>query len=202
MATRLFLVRHGQSVFNQEGRSQGWLDSPLTDRGKAEALVVRKWFEDHHLHFACGYSSDLSRAKETLALIDAGQFPMQERKDLREMSLGKMDGQKGFHLDPAVWNQQAKLYGGETFEQAAQRAILALYQIAKTHPGQNVLVISHGMILNLLMDGLPAVSAAWHDPDQLENGMVLELIFTAGKLWLSRIDTPVSDFVAKHNAEQ
>lgn len=202
MATRLFVVRHGQSVLNQEGRSQGWLDSPLTDRGKAEALVVKQWFADHHLQFAAGYSSDLSRANETLDLICDGQFPVQEVKALREMSLGQMDGQKDFHLDPAVWNTQAKLYGAETFEQAAQRAIQALYQIARTHPGQNVLVVSHGMILNLLMDCLPPLWAGWQDVDQLENGMVLELVFTGGKLLLSRIDTPVSAFLAKYNAEQ
>ncbi|WP_323090660.1 histidine phosphatase family protein [Allobaculum sp. JKK-2023] len=202
MSVRLFVVRHGQTVMNQEKRSQGWLDSPLTERGKVEALIVRNWLKDRHLQFAHGYSSDLGRARQTLGLLVQGEFPTNEEAGLREMTLGKMDGVQGFVLDPAKWNQQAKEYGGESFEHAAGRAIASLYAIARVNSGQNVLVVTHGMVINLLMETLPPIQAVWKDTDRLENGMILELVYTCGQLWLSGVHLPVSEYLEKHNLEE
>ncbi len=202
MSVRLFVVRHGQTVMNQKGKSQGWLDSPLTERGKAEALIVRDWLENRHLQFAYGYSSDLGRARQTLDLLVHGEFPTEEKAGLREMTLGKMDGIQGFVLDPAKWNQQAIEYGGETFQHAASRAIASLYAIARVNSGQNVLVVTHGMIINLLMEVLPPIQATWKDADRLENGMILELIYSCGQLWLSGVHLPVSEYLEKHNLEE
>lgn len=201
MSVRLFVVRHGQTVMNQEGRNQGWLDSPLTERGKAEALIVRDWLKDHQLQFAHGYSSDLGRAKQTLDLLVQNEFPTDCEAGLREMTLGKMDGVQGFVLDPSKWNQQAIEYGGETFEHTAGRAIASLYAIARANSGQNVLVVTHGMVINLLMEALPPVQATWRDVARLENGMILELIYTCGQLWLSDVHLPVSEYLEKHNSE-
>lgn len=49
MATKLYLMRHGQTRFNQQGRIQGACDSPLTDLGKEQALAAHQYFQNRGL---------------------------------------------------------------------------------------------------------------------------------------------------------
>ena len=48
--TRLYLMRHGQTLFNTLNRIQGWCDSPLTEKGRDQARQVRAYFEKHDIH--------------------------------------------------------------------------------------------------------------------------------------------------------
>ena len=48
--TRLYLMRHGQTLFNTLNRIQGWCDSPLTEKGREQARQVRAYFEKHDIH--------------------------------------------------------------------------------------------------------------------------------------------------------
>ena len=65
--TQFFLVRHGETLWNLEGKIQGHLDSPLTKTGiaQAESLAVHL----NSQNFAALYSSDLGRAYETARCI-------------------------------------------------------------------------------------------------------------------------------------
>lgn len=49
--TRLYLMRHGQTLFNTLNRIQGWCDSPLTEKGREQARQVRAYFEKHDMTF-------------------------------------------------------------------------------------------------------------------------------------------------------
>src|SRR5438477_11949696 len=71
----LVLVRHGQSLWNLENRFTGWVDVPLTDTGRAEARRAGELLRD--LRFDVAYTSVLSRAQDTLAIIleTIGQKP-------------------------------------------------------------------------------------------------------------------------------
>src|SRR6266404_5110649 len=64
---KLVLVRHGQSLWNLEDRFTGWVDVPLTDKGRDEARNAGKRLKD--VRFDVAYTSVLSRAQETLDLI-------------------------------------------------------------------------------------------------------------------------------------
>lgn len=51
MKKTLYLMRHGQTLFNLQHKIQGWCDSPLTELGIKQAKVAGKWFKDHDITF-------------------------------------------------------------------------------------------------------------------------------------------------------
>lgn len=67
MVQTLYLMRHGQTLFNQQGKMQGWCDSPLTELGKQQAKAAAEYFNDIPLGSA--YSSTSERTSDTLELI-------------------------------------------------------------------------------------------------------------------------------------
>src|SRR5690242_596043 len=89
--SRLLLVRHGESTWNADGRIQGQLDPPLSERGVAQAREVAERFAGHRL--AGLYSSDLARTWQTAVAIGAvvGIDPVPE-PGLREIALGEWEG--------------------------------------------------------------------------------------------------------------
>ncbi|WP_241209292.1 phosphoglycerate mutase family protein, partial [Streptococcus sp. DD11] len=64
----LYLMRHGQTFFNQEGLVQGACDSPLTELGAEQAQQARTYFEQAGIRFGRLYSSTQERACDTLEL--------------------------------------------------------------------------------------------------------------------------------------
>ncbi len=66
----LVLVRHGQSTWNSEGRFTGWMDVPLTERGREEARAAGVLLRENGFDFRLAYTSKLSRAIETLHLLE------------------------------------------------------------------------------------------------------------------------------------
>lgn len=67
MATEVYLVRHGETMFNQLNKVQGWADSPLTVKGINDLKVTAANLSQ--VHFDKMYSSDLKRAIDTVHLI-------------------------------------------------------------------------------------------------------------------------------------
>ena len=66
---KLVLVRHGQSIYNLENKFTGWKDIDLTQQGIDEAIQAGKVLKKYKFKFDIAYTSDLTRAKETLNLI-------------------------------------------------------------------------------------------------------------------------------------
>src|SRR4051812_38390170 len=85
---RLFLVRHGESTYNAEGRLQGQADPPLTPRGRAEAEALARALDG--MAPVRVISSDLVRARETAALLGHPEAPTDPR--LREIDVGEWAG--------------------------------------------------------------------------------------------------------------
>ena len=69
MKKTLYLMRHGQTLFNLQHKIQGWCDSPLTELGIKQAKVAGKWFKDHDITFDHAYSSTSERCCDTLEII-------------------------------------------------------------------------------------------------------------------------------------
>lgn len=90
----LYMVRHGQTIYNKTGYVQGWKDSPLTDEGRKVAVNCGRGLQD--IEFGAVYASDLKRAADTAQIIldeNLHDVPtLQERKALREISFGHFDG--------------------------------------------------------------------------------------------------------------
>ena len=87
----LYLVRHGQTELNVQNILQGWQDSPLTERGREQALATRAAFEARGISFDHAYSSPLGRARHTAELIVGEDLPIEPVDDLREWRLGTLE---------------------------------------------------------------------------------------------------------------
>jgi probable phosphoglycerate mutase len=155
----IWLIRHGQTDWNQEGRYQGQTDIPLNNNGIQQAQELALKLEG--LHFASIYSSDLQRALTTAQII-AGRLglPLMIDPRLREIHQGQWEGMlfsevaRRFpreialrHIDPL----SARPPGGESVQEVAQRVAAAANDIAQKHPGQRVIIASHGLAIATLL---------------------------------------------------
>lgn len=153
----LVLIRHGQSLWNAENRFTGWVDVPLTDKGREEARRAARHLEG--LKFDVAYTSALSRAQETLALIlqELGltKLPVIRDQALNERHYGDLQGLNKAETAQRYGDEQVKLWrrsysvvppNGESLELTARR-VLPFYDRAiagDLRQGKNVLVVAHG----------------------------------------------------------
>jgi probable phosphoglycerate mutase len=154
--TQVIIVRHGQTQWNQRGIRQGHLDSDLTTKGiaQAKALGIRLARE----HFTMLYSSDLGRAVHTARIIAAstGHEIMTDAR-LRERHLGIFQGLDGAEIK-AKYPEEYRLHRtvgpdyvipeGESVRQQVARNVAYLTEIATTHGGQTIVVVTHGGVLS------------------------------------------------------
>jgi probable phosphoglycerate mutase len=145
--TTILLARHGETDWNRDQRWQGHADRELTELGQAQALALAERLDAFPI--AAIYSSDLARARETARAVAARRgIDVVERIDLREVDCGSWSGARHADLDPeevARWPSGGRGWsGGESYEEMAARMVRALGDVASGHPGEHVLVVSHG----------------------------------------------------------
>lgn len=154
-----YLVRHGRTVWNEQGLLQGQGDSPLIAEGIEGAMKTGEHLAN--VPFVAAYSSVLKRAIDTTQyIIGERNIPFFQHKGLNEHFFGSWEGVlvdsirqseefQQMTKDPA--NYQAKSNGGETFAELADRAMQAVYDIINVHNEGNILLVSHGHTLRLLL---------------------------------------------------
>ena len=168
--TILLLARHGETEWNREERYQGHADPPLNDTGRAQAEELAERLAAEPI--VAVYSSDLRRAAETAAIVGARLgLPVAQKAGLREIEVGSWQGLTKAEIDGRPWD-------GETYEHHAERVTRALRDIAARHPGQTVLVVSHGGSLRrvqeaVLGEPLPVVEHCTVWTCSLEDGVLL-----------------------------
>jgi broad specificity phosphatase PhoE len=151
---RILLARHGETVYNVEGRWQGQSDSPLTERGRAQARELARALSAETI--AAVYSSDLGRASSTAAEV-AGMHGLEVVSDerLREIHVGEWTGLGRAEIETAfpgglrAWATRPSQYvlpGGEAIQSAQRRALAFFNERMRFHHGETVVVISHGAI--------------------------------------------------------
>ena len=144
--TTLLLARHGETDWNRELRIQGSSDIELNDLGRAQAHALAQELE--HVDLDAIYASDLSRARATAEAVAATHgLDVTLDSRLRERSFGSWEGLT--REDVAALPDGAQ-HDGESDDQVRERVLEAVQAIADTHPGEQVLVVSHGGALNTL----------------------------------------------------
>ena len=152
MSTRILLIRHGQTKWNDGSIFQGHLDSELTEKGIGQAEATGERLG--RMKIAAIYSSDLGRARHTAQLIaKVTGHSLQEDARLRERSLGVFEGLTREQAQ-AKYPEEYQLYTsgsadyavpkGESAQQRFEIGFAAFAEIAKRHEGHNVVVVSHG----------------------------------------------------------
>src|SRR5262245_39558764 len=154
-ATRLCIVRHGETAWNAEGRVQGQLDIPLSVTGLAQAAAVAVALKGEK--FDAIYSSDLVRVRQT-AQPTADEMKKQVLLDqrLRErhygvfQSITYVEAKERFPEDYARFKAKDLDFGFETGESLRafnDRSLVVIDEIARKNSGRNVLVFTHGGVL-------------------------------------------------------
>jgi probable phosphoglycerate mutase len=148
--TTLLLVRHGETDWNAEGRLQGHTDRPLNDFGRRQAKELAERLAGDGADAI--YASDLSRAKETAAIVgERLGLTVVIDPDLREKSWGTWEGLTG---DERV---HVELVGESTLEHQ-ERVMAAVDRIVRRHPGERVVVVTHGGSLRRIQAVLNGVA--------------------------------------------
>jgi 2,3-bisphosphoglycerate-dependent phosphoglycerate mutase len=160
---KLVLVRHGQSVWNLQNRFTGWVDVPLTEKGKEEAYKAGELLKD--IRFSVAYTSSLTRAQETLKIIleTIGLYiPVIKDQALNERHYGAL---QGMNKDRArekwgaeivhLWRRSYDIPPpeGESLKDTADRTIPFLERaiLGDIIDGHDVLVVAHGNSLRSIV---------------------------------------------------
>ena len=160
----LYLIRHGQTEWNIKDQMQGSKNSPLTENGVLGAQITGKHLKN--IPFIQAYSSPQQRAKETRDYIiheNDNVIPTFELDNLREMDFGLWEGKHvpslkkeipeftTYLTDPE--NFDSSINQGENYLDILSRMKEALNVIVKNAPQDqgNILVVSHGTVLRILL---------------------------------------------------
>lgn len=170
----LYLVRHGQTELNVQNILQGWQDSPLTERGREQALATRTAFAARGVAFDHLYSSPLGRARRTAELIVDEGRSIALVDDLREWHLGSLEGTSNRKMPAQPWGDYPVAFGGESETQLRARMVAALSRIMARSQHNCVLAVSHG---SACQEFLRCVTGGGEQPD---NGAVLHFGYRDG----------------------
>lgn len=141
MKKTLYLMRHGQTLFNARRKVQGWCDSPLTELGIKQAQTAAKYFKDNNIVFDHAYSSTSERACDTLEIVT--DIPYKRIKGLKEWNFGTFEGESEDLNPPLPYNDFFVKYGGEDQTELQQRVAAAIQKIME-EDNEVVLAVSHG----------------------------------------------------------
>lgn len=154
----IYIVRHGETEWNQKNLVQGHTDIPLAEAGQKQALARAEYFKD--VSFDHVVSSDMQRAMQTASILSQGRdLPLHTSSTLREQSWGAWEGHS-FDKLREMFGEGFNAYSGskphavpgvESHSEIARRVSPYLQQIAVENDGQNVLVVSHGGVLKSLI---------------------------------------------------
>ena len=192
---RLYLVRHGKTMFNTIGRAQGWSDTPLTEVGERGIHELGIGLREAGLEFKLARSSDSGRTIQTMGIILeelglTGQIPYTFDKRIREWCFGSLDGGydgvlfKGVHqlsyaelaeglveVDTAGWAENWEKLSGRIWE-----GFSAIAEELEAAGGGNALVVSHGMTIGTFVYLINRTR-----PHGLDNGSVTVVDYEDGK---------------------
>jgi len=148
--TTILLARHGETDWNRERRWQGLADHSLNARGREQARALAEQLEP--LPLSAIYASDLRRAHETALIIaERKGLAVTPMRELREIDVGSWTGLSYDEVKerfPDGYKQMRTRTGtgwdgGESYAEMVGRVLEAVCRIAREHPGDAVLVVTH-----------------------------------------------------------
>ena len=184
MATRITLIRHGETSWNASGRWQGHAPIPLTEEGRRQAPRLAQHLSQIAGEITAVYSSDLARAYETAEIIVKDlklTIPLVADVRLRETDIGDWQGMTKEDIE--LWDYQRwqevvhdhtkPRPGGESPIQVAERATAAIHDYVEKHAGGHLLVVSHGGTIRNILHRLDLINI---DVSSISNTSVTVLV--------------------------
>lgn len=165
LATRVFLVRHGQVEGHEVKRYNGQSNVPLTALGAQQSAQVKDFLAQFSLDAI--YSSDLDRSLSCAALVaEAHGLKAIAKQAFRELNIGNWEGRTWSELKeayPEDWHARLKdlvnfrVPGGESLQDAADRIRPAIQQALDDNRGGNIALVAHGGVNRIVL--LDAIGA-------------------------------------------
>jgi 2,3-bisphosphoglycerate-dependent phosphoglycerate mutase len=188
--TRIIAIRHGETDWNAATRIQGHIDIPLNATGQWQARQLAAALQGEALDAL--YSSDLGRAVETALAISqahpdlAGVAP-QMREQLRERHFGMFEGKTWAEIETG-WPEQSERWrkrdldfapeGGENLLVFEARVKAITHAIAARHMGQQIVLVAHGGVMDVLYRLATGQSLSAPRTWQLGNTAINRLLWT------------------------
>ncbi len=154
-----YLIRHGETTFNLEGRMQGQMDVDLSDKGFDQAIKLSEHLLSYHADVI--YSSPLKRAYQTAVLYQhKTHLPLILRDELKEIALGSWEGKTwkeinddnhSFFTQSMLKDTDTSVHGGETLKAFQKRVTDHLYELAKKHDQEDVIIFTHGGNIRMIL---------------------------------------------------
>ncbi len=192
----VYLVRHGESTYNQKRLFAGHTDVPLTEKGMDQARSLRAFFEGKA--FDGIYTSDLSRSVETCRLMIDHEVDIEMDPGLREISFGIFEGQSYEMLSEKYpelvdrWAEDPIAYQvpeGESLEEFYQRVTEAYETILARHrPDDEVLITAHGGTIQVILSRELTGSIEGYWRYAVENATINQLMYVEGTPVLKRLN--------------
>ncbi|MBI4719987.1 MAG: histidine phosphatase family protein [Chitinivibrionia bacterium] len=187
----LYLVRHGESEWNEQGRIQGYLDSGLTELGREQARYVGLELAKHPIQFAA--TSSAVRAFDTCS-IALGCFespvPVEKTDSLREIRLGVWEGVKAADLKKDSPDQvdlwfhrpsKVRIEGGETLRAFRRRIAREMERLRAEHARETAVVFTHGGVICSYLTSLLGMKLDDLWRFKIRNGSITKILFPLGK---------------------
>ena len=148
--TKVCLVRHGETDWNTRGILQGVQDTILNAQGRVQAEATGIYLAENHTDFDMLITSSLHRAKETATIINRHlHLPFQEVDAFRERSFGDAEGLSVEERQHKYPNEDFP--GQEAESEFYERVVQGFQHIATKYKNQHILLISHGLVINLIL---------------------------------------------------
>ena len=194
MGKKLYIIRHGQTLFNLLDKVQGASDSPLTELGIKQAEAAKDYIKSQGITYGHAYSSTQERAVDTLNIIKDPEIPSEQLKEIREMDFGLFEGEAA-HLQPKgpeSFEYFYKDFGGETAEEVRERMYNKLFEIMSKSDHNNVLAVSHNGAIYFFLQKI------WKNehkeiPLRLANGGILILNFDGEEFTVEDTINPIEE---------
>ncbi len=149
--TKIYMIRHGESLSNLAGTFTGSMNSPLSETGILQAKLIAAYFEGMKVDKV--YASDLERAKNTVSEIaNSRNLKINTTDALREIYAGKWEGRAFLDIEAefpeeyAKWRQDtgnSRCTEGESASELSERVFSAVSKIAEENEGKTVVIGTH-----------------------------------------------------------
>jgi len=186
LATRILVIRHGETDWNAATRLQGHTDIPLNAVGRRQAERLAQALEGEVIDAV--YSSDLQRARDTAgAVAFATGAALVLDAGLRERAFGSFEGVRFADIEQR-WPEDARRWrarepafapaGGESLDRFYARCVGTAARLAAQHPGGAVALVAHGGVLDCLYRAAARVALDAPRTWLLANASINRLLYT------------------------
>jgi len=183
--SRLYLIRHGETDFNVEGRYQGQIDSTLSQRGRAQTECLAEALA--RVPFRAIYSSPLSRSLETAQAIAARHaLAVVPLDGLREVGMGEWEGltedEITARFGPVLTARRKDPEyvtpgGGESLGALQARGLATIRGLVARHPCEAIAVVAHGGLNKAILLGILGAPFSRYWAIRQDNGAINVLEF-------------------------